>query len=1750
MRRAIVRTLAIALLSAGLVPVWARGQAAADEAAVNQVVERFFAAYAQKDLAGFLALWSAKAPDYAFWKKRAAEIFAATDRIEVKDLTVLRTEVSGDTARVRTGFELVGNDRQTGKPYPAFGKLKRAFELVREGRDWRVRGYGPVERELAAALAAAPDRAARRRLLDRDKDLIAKALLDEIHALAIAQQDQRQFAEALRLNDVALEVAEVLGDKVQLGWCRLLRGAVFSAQQRWPAAREQDQQALALFREVQDADGEALALFDIGNVDQQTHKLEEALAAYEAGLRIVRRLGQPARAAFGLHQIGSLHYLLRRYDRARAAFEEALKICTDLDDRAGQARNRRSLGLLLKDTGQPAEALAQYQASLEAARAGNHPGEEAGTLATLGLLHQEAGRDAEALAALEAALKIVRALTNRAGEAQVLHLIGALYAEQGKRAEALRAYQAGLKLAEAIPDQRLTVTLLNAIADFSSATGKAAEALAAVQQSLRIARAIGDQPGEARALQILGQTYQRQGKYAEALAQLQTSLALARSIADREREAGVLNDLGLVYKATYKPAEARARLEAALRLFRELKVKKGEAAALVNLGHVHAVTLQDAEALRAYQEGLQVAQAIGAKAVQAEALTGTGLISWATNKYAEAVRAHEASLKLAQEVSHQGLQARAFGGIGRVRQSTGNYAAALQAFTSALKLAQAIADQAEQAAALREIGLVLRTTGKPTEGLRALEASLRLAYELGDKAAQAQTLEAIGQVQQFSGRFAEALRAFEASLRLCKEVGNHNGQALALYRIGSLNRTRGQRPAALQALEASRTLWRQMGDKAAQADALRELAAVHTSTGNHTEALRLLAEGLKLARAVGYGVTEALTLDARAQVYRVAGRYVQALQEAQASVALFRRLGVKDGEALAVHHLGLVHQELGHQEEAERAFRASLQLARAVGDRVLQATAHLALGTLLQETGKRAEALQALEASLQTAQQSGAPAPQVAAWASLGTLHRAAGDYGEALRAFEASLRLAEQIGDPEGQALARAGFGEVYSETGKPAEALEAYRALLTLSRQRGLKKVEAMVLNKIGWAHLLAGLSTLGAGDRLGGTPHLEEAAGALQLGSKLLQEMFDKRGEAVTLLTLGLLEGIRSRTSDLVGLGGSDYPAAVRAYEASLKLAREIGHQGLEASVLGGLGWVQLWTGKPDQALEAFAAALRFHERSGHAASRFVCDCYKGLGDTHRSRGHWEQAAQAYRQAIGHVERLRRHTREHSLQTGLFETFTSPYGSPYHALAECLRQLGAPGEEVWAVAEQVKARTLVDLMQNGKVNIVKDLTGAERRTEQELDGTLTALSLQLTTLQAHAGADPKQLEALRQQLDQARAAYADYERRLYFAHPELQTLRAQFAPVTLTQLNQTLFAREPKLCLLSYLVGFQETLLFVVTRGRDPHGPATVTPHRLVLELEELRQEVEDFRRWCQKPGAAFRYDTQQLYRWLLAPAAQELAGATHLVLVPDGLLHVLPFHALRDPQGRYLIETHAVSYAQSVTALVEMVKKAEARRQAPAPPGPAGPSLLAVGRPTLAAGLKLKDLPASEAEAKAIAGLFGQQAFLGAQADKATVQAALAQARYVHLATHGLLNEAAGMHSAIALAPREGRDDGLLHARELLALDLRAELVVLSACQTALGQPVSGEGVVGLTWALFVAGAPSSVVSLWLVDDDSTRALMEDFYRRLTAGAEKGQGATGKAEALRQAQLRLLKGKDGPYQHPFYWAPFVLVGDWRQ
>ncbi|MCS6862564.1 MAG: CHAT domain-containing protein, partial [Abditibacteriales bacterium] len=436
-------------------------------------------------------------------------------------------------------------------------------------------------------------------------------------------------------------------------------------------------------------------------------------------------------------------------------------------------------------------------------------------------------------------------------------------------------------------------------------------------------------------------------------------------------------------------------------------------------------------------------------------------------------------------------------------------------------------------------------------------------------------------------------------------------------------------------------------------------------------------------------------------------------------------------------------------------------------------------------------------------------------------------------------------------------------------------------------------------------------------------------------------------------------------------------------------------------------------------------------------------------------------------------------------------------YHAYINLLLKQHAFAD-AFTWAQKTKARALLDLLFEGKVDVSQVLTQTERERERALKWQVEQANKQLIAETTKQRPDATRVKALKEQL--AKAELGTYE---------------------------------------------------------------------IAASGEKLAERAISFRDACASPLGTYQAQGRGLYALLIAPAAKQLAGKRRLIICPDGPLWGVPFQALiaqgsgtgRGHTEAFLIERYEITYAYSATGAQAALLSRDGRgadTKRPVPRGTllvmaspdfggerrfGGDGVLGATRDVLLRGERLTLLPGAHREANALkAGFPDAVIYTGQQAQEGRVKQEGGQYRYLHFATHGLLNDVAPLMSSIVLAqpPPGSEEDGFLTAREIFDLKLSAEMVVLSACNTAGGERRGGEGVVGLTWALFVAGAPTQVVSQWAVADESTARLMKQFYIDLRGGKPKGA-------ALRAAALGLMK--DGKRKHPFYWAPFVLMGDWR-
>lgn len=505
---------------------------------------------------------------------------------------------------------------------------------------------------------------------------------------------------------------------------------------------------------------------------------------------------------------------------------------------------------------------------------------------------------------------------------------------------------------------------------------------------------------------------------------------------------------------------------------------------------------------------------------------------------------------------------------------------------------------------------------------------------------------------------------------------------------------------------------------------------------------------------------------------------------------------------------------------------------------------------------------------------------------------------------------------------------------------------------------------------------------------------------------------------------------------------------------------------------------------------------------------------------AQGRFDDAELAYRDAIDSVE-----GQLGSVATDDFSRihFYEDKVAPYRGLAELLAARGRAAEAL-ATAETIRARALREIVEQGKIDVDAGLTPEERERKATLERHVTEATR--ASIGAAAGT------AERRTLDEARLALEDFDAVVATRHGR--------AYRGTTARREDLASRDhlaPDEIAVEYLVGERQTLAFLVTRR-------SVRIRTLPIGARRLHRIVQRLAKAVQQRDLRWETASRAVYDAVLGPLAPDLAPFKHVCVIPDDDLWSVPFDVLNDPRGVALIEKVTVSYAPSLLMLRDTRRAGRHKAER---------LLLGMANPAINAGttslvrsinrdLPLGALPDAEREVERLRDLYGAahaDVHVGAAARETLFKTEAGRYRILHIATHGMVDDHSPMYSCLVLGPDE-HNDGLLEMREIVDLDLQADLAVLSSCDTARGRISRGEGMVGVAWAFLAAGCPTTVVSQWKVDSAATERLMVDFHRNLIRGDFQA-----KANALRKAKLALMKNP--LYRHPFYWAPFIVVGD---
>lgn len=899
--------------------------------------------------------------------------------------------------------------------------------------------------------------------------------------------------------------------------------------------------------------------------------------------------------------------------------------------------------------------------------------------------------------------------------------------------------------------------------------------------------------------------------------------------------------------------------------------------------------------------------------------------------------------------------------------------------------------------------------------------------------------------------------------------------------------------------------------------ALKGLVDPLVQNGEYNEALRISRLAVRIAEQMDDRVRMAHAWCDLGAILARRNPPKEALPHLQRSLALFEEAGDKKGQARAFTWLAVASSTDTRFEAAIDYYQKGLALSEEIGDEKSIASIWNGMGNSYHYLGRYELSLQLFQKARALSEKIGDKDTLHNALNNIGFHYTNIGNYSAGLDYLHKSLKIVEELGtgaDRRSLAYKLQNIGLIYRRQGRHDQAL--------IYARRSLELFET-IDDKFGIANLQNNIGVIYKSQE-----RYDEALEWFRKAHKNNEEVKAIPGVARTLNNIG----------DSYRLQGH-YAEALEALKQGLQLREQIADRGGITLSLNNLGRLYEDQGKYAEMLEvaerAESVAKQINDREG------IWTAQERIGRALFALGQPDEARKYFLGAIATVESLRREVAGGEQQQ---QSFLENRLSPWLGMIDLLVSEKQYSEAL-TFAEQSKARVLLDTLQAGRANTRQSWTKEEQQAEEQFRQRLVSLNSKLTSEMRRAKPDATRVAELKAEVDKARLEFEDFETRLYSTYPDMRVRRGEAPIIRNEELNALL--PDASRAVLEYVVGEKQTYLFVATKGIVE---ANVRVYTLPIKRDELVKQTEGFREQLAGRDLAFRASAVKLYDLLVKPAETQLRGKSNLIIAPDNTLWDLPFQALLNGSNRFLIEDAAITYAPSLTVLREMTKRRRASDAGPA-------SLLALGNPAVGNETiertalvrrdgKLEPLPEAEQEVKALGRLYGasrSKIYIGADAREDRVKSEASRAKILHFATHGILNNVSPMYSHLALAEGGAGEDGLLEAWELMQLDLQADLVVLSACETARGRIGAGEGMIGFSWAMFMAGVPSIVVSQWKVESAGTRDLMVDFHRGLLNTKSKPT----KTEALRQASLKLMKNPET--SHPFYWAGFVLVGDGR-
>jgi CHAT domain-containing protein len=963
---------------------------------------------------------------------------------------------------------------------------------------------------------------------------------------------------------------------------------------------------------------------------------------------------------------------------------------------------------------------------------------------------------------------------------------------------------------------------------------------------------------------------------------------------------------------------------------------------------------------------------------------------------------------------------------------------------------------------------------------------------------------------------------------------------------------------AIKKYEEAGRLWHIVNERGKEACALKDIGDVYLIMSQSRRSLSYYRKALSLSKVAGEHELEIEIINDIGSIEIDLGERQKVLDSCNQSLKLSQQSNNIRGQAQALNNMGLVFYYFRETEKTLDLFNQAIALWKTTTDYRGRAEALANLGYTYSDMGEIHKAMEYLNEALGLWRRAKDRRGQAVVLTNIGFQYTLMGEPQKSLNVYKEAGEIFQAMGDRTGEALILHGDGYIHFVLGEMSKALYSYKRALQIHRILANPARQAITMGHIGAIY-----------DSLGDK---QKALYYLKRKLAIDRSLNDPRLTAYTLKDTGLVYD---------SLGQSD--RALDFYRRALALSRAASDPRGQSYALNCIGHIFYRSGKKREALEYFGESLSLLRAAEDRAGEVLT--LHNIARVKRDLGDLDGAAKDALAMVEMIESMRAKLDSLELRATYFASAHQHYELTIDVLMKMHRRNPSAGADAAAfeMSERARARGLLEMLNESRIDIRAGADPSLLQRERDLELLLNVKSQRQIGVLSGKHTE-QQATDIRKEIADLTARYQEVRAQMRSTSPRYAAL-TQPKTLTLAEVQQKVL--DSGSVLLEYSLGEERSYLWAVT-------PSTIKSYELPgsEQIEKTARRVRELVAAFQRRDEAalpaadlvaeYWREAGQLSRFLLAPAASDIRGK-RLMIVADGILQYISFPGLPSPGNQSaavpLIVDHEISSAPSASTLAVLRSETEGRARAEhevavfADPvfEKNDPRVLAQGKNKQAAvvagkyrGVNLGPLTkgfrsrsgntafprllATKQEARMIISHTREGESLLASDFKANRAMAmspeLARYRILHLATHGLFDSEQPEQSAIVLSlvDEQGRpQNGFLRLRDLYNLDLPVDVAVLSACDTALGKSVKGEGMIGITRGFMYAGTARIIASLWKIDDDATAELMDSFYKKMLEEDMRP------AAALRAAQIEIYNRKR--WQAPFYWAAFTFQGEWK-